>query len=615
MRKRLFGLLASAVFVFAACGGATGTPSTSGAPSAAPPASEAPPASAAPSEAPNYEDLLFAVDYQPEQGTPGGSVVIGEWQAVANLNNFYDNAFTTSQVLAATMRNMWVTSADGHWKPDLAAKMPKFSDGSIRQAADGSFEVDLEMRPGLKWSDGETLDLNDLKYTVEWVMDPAQTGLVAGTAGYEDISEFNVSADGLTATVKFSKPYAGFYGLFSGPGLLLPEHYFSTIPVADAPTQSMPVSPEIAKVPTSGPYMFQNASPDSITLVKNPNWVGGTFDQGAYIDNITYQFYADKDGEIAAFLAGELDVALDLTAADYPAIAGVDPSIGVAILEPSWLYEHLDMNQGPNGHPMLADVNVRRALYQAIDRTDLYTALFPGNPVPATPACSPAPPGTYWRDETLTCPAFDVAAATAALTEAGWTDSNGDGTIDKDGREAVLEACTSSGNPTRQLTLEKVAGYLQAVGIKINITLADAASVYFAGWNDTTPETKCSIYRGTYDLALFAWVLTFDLFGDYYYSYHSDQWPDEEPHDGGNTSRFSNPQMDEALNTLRDSIETEDQVQAALTVQKIYVDEVAEIPLYYREEARGHSTRLHNFFKNPGTASDMWNIEDWWVDQ
>jgi hypothetical protein len=31
----------------------------------------------------------------------------------------------------------------------------------------------------------------------------------------------------------------------------------------------------------------------------------------------------------------------------------------------------------------------------------------------------------------------------------------------------------------------------------INITLADAASVYFAGWNDTTPETKCSIFCRT----------------------------------------------------------------------------------------------------------------------
>jgi peptide/nickel transport system substrate-binding protein len=606
MRKRLFGLLASTAIVFAACGGATSpspsSPGTTGAPPSEPTVTEPPE---------NIEDVLFKYVYEPVEGQAGGSVVIGEWQAVANLNQYYDNSFTTSQVLAATMRGLWTVTSDGHWKADLAAKMPMFSDESIRQAADGSFEVDLELRSGLKWSDGEDLTLNDLKYTWEWNMDPDQVGLISGTTGWEDISDFEVGADGLTATVSFDKPYAGFYGLLGN--FILPEQYFSGIPLDEAASTSMPVSPAIADVPTSGPYQFVSASPNGIELERNENWIGGSFDQGAYLDSVTYQFYADKDGMIAAFLAGDLDVALDMTAADYAAIQNVQPDIGEAIIEPSWLYEHLDMNQGPTGHPMLADVNVRKAIYQSIDRLDLYATLFPGYPVPDPPACSPAPPGTYWRDPELECPPYDVEAAAAAFEAAGWVDSNGDGTIDKDGREAVLEACTSSGNPTRQLTLEKVSGYLGDVGIDVNITLADAASVYFAGWNDTTPDTKCSIYRGTYDLALFAWVLTFDLFGNYFYGYYTGQWPDNEPHDGSNTSRFSHPEMDEALETLRDSINTLDQIEAVNTVQQIYVDQVAEIPLYYREETRGKSARLQNFFKNPGTATDMWNIEDWWV--
>ena len=357
------------------------------------------------------------------------------------------------------------------------------------------------------------------------------------------------------------------------------------------------------------------ASPNGVELARNENWVGGAFDQGAYLDSVTYQYYADKDGMIAAFLAGDLDVALNMTAADYASIQNVDPSIGEPIIEPAWEYEHLDMNQGPNGHPMLADVNVRRAIFTAIDQADLYATLFPGYPVPEQGACSPAPPGTYWRSEDLECPEYDPEGAAAALEAAGWTDSNNDGTVDTDGREAVLQGCTSSGNPTRQLAMEKITGYLADVGIEMNLTLADAASVYFAGWNDTTPDTECSIYRGTYDLALFAWILTFDLFGNYYYSYHTDQWPDNEPHDGGNTSRFSDPAMDEALDTLRDSINTGDQIEAVQTVQQVYVDEVAEIPLYYREQVRGKSVRLQNFFKNPSTASDMWNIEDWWIQE
>lgn len=609
MQKRLFGILTSAAIIAAACSGATTTtaptgPAATDAPSTAP---TNPPATLDPNDP---EALLFNFVYEPTEGTPGGSAIVGDWQPVQNLNSYYDNSFTTTQVLAATMLSLWETSSSGHWKPELAAKMPRFSDESVRQAADGSFEVDLELRPGLKWSDGTPLTLNDLKFTYEWVMDPAQTGLSGGKTGWEDITSFAVGADGLTATVAFGKPYAGFYGLLAS--MILPQHYFESIPIADAPTKSMPVTADIVNVPTSGPFMFDAASATGIVVKKNPNFVGGTFGQGAYLDEIKYNFYADVDGEKADFLAGNIDAAVDLLAGDYDGIKNVDPSIGRALLEPAWQYEHLDMNQGPNGHPMLRDVNVRRALTQAIDKADLFAALFPGYPVPEKAACSPAPPGTYWRDDSFSCLPFDVAAANALLDGAGWVDSNGDGTRDRDGVEAVLKACTLAGRPVRQLTLEKVAGYFAAIGVKANVELSDTM---FDGWNDQPEDSSCSIYRGTYDLSLFAWVLTFDLFGNYYYSYHTDQWPDAAPHDGGNTSRFSNPEMDAALNVLKDKITTADQIEAVKDVQRIFIDQAAEIPLYYRNEARGVSTRLQNFFKNPGTASDMWNVEDWWVQE
>jgi ABC-type transport system substrate-binding protein len=72
--------------------------------------------------------------------------------------------------------------------------------------------------------------------------------------------------------------------------------------------------------------------------------------------------------------------------------------------------------------------------------------------------------------------------------------------------------------------------------------------------------------------------------------------------------------MDSALDTLKAAIRPEDQLEAVYTVQEVYIDQVPEVVLYYRAEARGVAADLHNFQKNPGTSSDMWNIEDWWVD-
>ena len=612
MHFRATAALVAVALLAAACGTSTVTPAPTAGSTPAP--TQPPGSTAAPSADPtaiDYEQLLFSYVYEPAQGSLGGSVVIGDWQPVANLNGYYDTSLAAAQVLAATMRGLWTVTSDGHYKPDLAAKIPTFSGGSIRQAPDGSFDVDVELRPGLAWSDGTPLTLNDLRYTWQWNLDPAQVGLPLGTTGWEDISAIDVSSDGLKATIKFARPYAGFYGVLSS--VILPEHYFSTIPIADASNRSMPVSPAIKDVPASGPFAFENASPDGISLTRNPHWVGGALDTVAYLDTVTFQYFASKAGMITAFLEGAIDVALNMGASDYAAIQGVDPSIGEAIIEPAWQYEHLDLNQGPNGHPMLSDVTLRRAIFGAIDQADLYAKLYPGYPVPEVGACSPAPPGTYWRTDTVSCPQFDAAAAKTALAAAGWTDSNGDGTVDKSGREAVLEACTTEGDLIRKNALDVIAGYLKDVGIKVNITLADGPAVMFAAWLDTTPETKCSLLRGNYDLALFAWRLSFDLFGNYYFTYHTDQWPDEDPHDGSNHVRFSNPEMDAALDTLQRSINTEDQIKAVLTVQRIFADQVAEIPLYYREAPRGISTRLGNFFPNPSTATDMWNIEDWFI--
>ena len=115
-------------------------------------------------------------------------------------------------------------------------------------------------------------------------------------------------------------------------------------------------------------------------------------------------------------------------------------------------------------------------------------------------------------------------------------------------------------------------------------------------------------------LSEFAYQLTFDLFGDYYYSYSSEQIPTEANKGSGyNYLRLNNPDMDAAINTLKAAIDPKDQVQAAYKIQQVYIDQVPEVVLYYRNEVRGVSVKLQNFFKNPSTATDMWNIEDWWL--
>ena len=196
---------------------------------------------------------------------------------------------------------------------------------------------------------------------------------------------------------------------------ILPQHYFEPLPIDTTLTSSMPVGPGIEKVPWSGPFVITAASGDGIDYARNDHWNVGP--HKAYLDTMRFKFYASKDGMTTDFLSGAIDLAFDLTQADFPLISGVSPDVGQAKLDSVWQYEHLDINTSAKNHG-LDDPLVRKAIAMAVNKQGMIDVLFPGAGV--SPACSPAPPGTWWRVET-TCPAYDVAGANALLDQAGWT--------------------------------------------------------------------------------------------------------------------------------------------------------------------------------------------------
>jgi peptide/nickel transport system substrate-binding protein len=302
-----------------------------------------------------------------------------------------------------------------------------------------------------------------------------------------------------------------------------------------------------------------------------------------------------------------------MTQADFPAVNAVDPSIGRAESDSAWQYEHFDL-QNAHSNVGLDDVNVRTAIAMAVDKQDMLNVLFPGAGV--SPACSVAPPGTPWRDDNVTCAPFDPNGAMTMLDNAGWTVNPDSGLREKDGNSLRLRLCTTAGNPTRLTELGKLNQYLSAIGIPSDIQTADAGSVVFAGWADTTPDTQCSIYRGTYDIADYAYILGGDIYGNYFYTYSSSQIPSNDNPDGSNDTRLNNADMDAALTALGYEIDPVKQNQYAATVQQTIATQNNEIPLYYRAETTGVSTKVGGWNAyNPSSAGPTWHVEDWYQAQ
>ncbi len=430
---------------------------------------------------------------------------------------------------------------------------------------------------------------------------------------FGEISSIDVSSDGLSGTLHFKELYPGWLNLLGTP--FFQQKWLGSFAVADG-SKSMPVSSAIASVPFNGPFMITNASKTEIDYAPNPNWhggvdlaVGGTA-HAPYLTGLKFQLFDSKDGEIAAFKSGAIDLAFDMTQADYSTIQSTDPTVGAAELQPAWQYEHLDLNNDPNkarGNGLWMP-DVRKAIAMSINKPDLIAAIFPGANV--QPACSPTPPG-LWYGKPETCPAFDVAGANALLDPIMPVGADGNRALN--GKTVNLELCTTAGNPTRLTELQKTEADLQAIHIKSTVKTADAGSVVFAGWADTKPTTDCSIYRANYDIADFAYVLTGSPYNDYYYSYHSSQFPEtSDKNAGANTTRFSDPAMDAALAALKNDVDPAAQQKDAGAVQDSYVAGTPEIPLYYRAETTGVGVHVGGWsLYNPSSDGPVWNPEDW----
>ena len=284
MRKRLVSVLAVAALVAAACSSSTATPTPTAPPAATPTPVATPTPAPTPTPLSDLDKALFGTNYKPAAGKTGGTLVMGEWEPASQLNPFLTTAFTNFEALGPVMRGFLTQSSDGKYIPDLAASVPTLTNGGVTVDADGKgMSIKVTLKPNLKWSDGKTLDGNDFAYTVKWAQDPAQKGCSGCGVGWTyvdangktqpQIDKVDVSSDGLTVTMHFVQLYSSWLAFLTGPATILPQHYMSTIPIADATAKSMPVSAAAANVPWSGPFMITAAGPTEIDY--KPNQVLG----------------------------------------------------------------------------------------------------------------------------------------------------------------------------------------------------------------------------------------------------------------------------------------------------------------------------------------------------
>jgi peptide/nickel transport system substrate-binding protein len=611
MQKRLFGLLASAAIAFAACQGAQ-----SPAPSASAPASQ-PATSSAPAESPsasaaNGEPDITTTKYAPEAaGKTGGTLVLAEWQFPDAINPYYFQAFTDSESFGAMSFDGLVTLTDDlKYYPDLASNIPTVGNGDV--TVNGTaMDVLWHLKKNMQWSDGTPITCDDLIATWKWIMDKDNTGLAAGTTGWEDITDIT-GAGGTDCTMKFGKLYSGYLSLVAP---LLPAKYITSVAVKDA-NKSLYQLKDPTKGVYSGPYIPTLVKTDDrIEFAPNPKFQTiGLGDQAKahapYLDQVIFKYYGEAAAMIAGYKAGDFDIGMDLNDADIPTLSDIPDQ--EKVIHDSLTYE-LHAFNNKNFQAKFGDdwKTVIKAVRMATDTSAIASGPLSGNVQPSNNFVSPL--AWYYKDEGAP-PAADPQGAKKLLTDAGFAPGS-DGILAKNGKKIELDYCTT----TRQVridTLTLVASQLAAIGIKANPVAKPSLPDVFGGWNDVAPDTKCNLIHGNYDVGEHAYISPLDPLGGYNV-YTTQGNPDPAPHNGQNETRVSIPELDAAYNDVKNNVDFAKVAAAMGTVQDIYGNpdtNTYELPLYYRKDVWLVNPKVHNFVGNPSTASGEWNIADWWTE-
>jgi peptide/nickel transport system substrate-binding protein len=460
VRNTLLFVFVVFALVLSACGGGQAAPTQEPAAPAAPQETAAP-AEPAATVAPAERKVVTLI-----------------WtQEFDTLNPMYTNMWFVSVLYPVYMCQAWWYDENNDPVPNLVAEIPSTENGGISE--DGR-TITLKLRDDIVWSDGTPITSADFKFTYD--MELADGNAVASRSPYDLIESLD-TPDDRTVVATFSDPYAPWLSsLFAGSAgiSIIPAHILQ--PVFDS--EGTIDTADWNKAPTvgCGPFVFEEWQSGSFArFVANDNfWLGRP-----KLDELFFRFVPDDASMIAALVAGDGDVGTFFAYSDLPQLE----EAGITIMNSfSGYNEGWYINMHPEkGNPALKDVKVRQALAYAFNREKLVQDLLLGRTDVAATDYDRSP----WVDPTITPYPYDPEKAKALLEEAGWTDTNGDGTVDKDGVELVLKYGTTS-REVRQDTQAVAQQDLAAVGIGLDLQSFDS-DLFFSSYAEDGPSANFSL--------------------------------------------------------------------------------------------------------------------------
>lgn len=536
----------------------------------------------------------------PTNAQSSDTLVVGFAQEPDSMNGFYSSMAFAQWANDLVNASLWDFTDTLEARPVLVEEIPSVENGGI---SEDYLSYTIKLKEGLVWSDGDDFTAEDLVFTYEMIEAEANNMLQGSVI--RDAVESVELIDPLTFRLTFSEPKPFPEDIAGSPGLstILPAHIFRPIFEAEGTIEFADENQD----PTvfSGPYVLTEwRRGEQMTFEANPNYVFGE----PPIKRVIIRFFPDTDSQYAALAAGQLDFVPNVSEGDIPRVAASNENIKITTvfggyIESLWL--NLRDDSAPRaGHPALKEKAVRQAIRFALDREAITTQLLAGATSPTDSIYSRSP----FEDESLGVTPHDPAEAARLLDEAGWVDSNGDGTRDKDGVELILRYSTTTA-AWRNNIQAVIEQQLKPIGIGVVLEKYPASEFFGAFANGGINAI------GEYDIAEYAnnTALTNPVNVTVVEALKCGETPTEANPGGQNFTGFCSEEMDAAAQVTLTSLDPAERQEAANTIQRIMRDEAPLINLFPRGDNYAYiTTRFASELRiGSGVGNTWFDIMNW----
>ena len=294
----------------------------------------------------------------------------------------------------------------------------------------------VTLRDGVTFTSGRAMDAEAVKECLDHLVEVHERAK-------GDLKIREITADGQTLTIRTQEPVPALMNYLADP-------YGCIIDMQAGITEDGNVS-------GTGPYRATEVETDvGLTLVKNENYWNGT----SKLDTIYVRTITDGDTMTMAMQTGELDAAYGLPYSSLSLFANDPYTISSVETSRSFFAQ---MNYATEA---LQDPNVRAAIAGAIDKEGFTQVLLEGN---GSAANGPFPESFAFGDASVTAQPYDPEESRRLLAASGWTDTDGDGYVDKDGEILSIRWLTYPSRQELPLLAESVQASLKEIGILVEV--------------------------------------------------------------------------------------------------------------------------------------------------